>query len=185
MIINSGDHKFNSAVVNDNGELKTLATGVSKLYVEGEKGNSFFHATDFLAITTLNVEHGILYIKNTSEYTLHINQIRTCGTQVQQWKMYKNVTTGTLVSAGVSLEPQNLFFGSGKVFSGSNLVGGDGFTVTNGTFLTQWINNAGHSTLSLDGALSLTTGTSLILTCEVSVAATMCANILAYYDTSE
>ena len=53
----------------------------------------------FCNITTTATEHAILHLKNTdANRDLHITSIRTCGTQVQKWKLYQGSTGGTLIT---------------------------------------------------------------------------------------
>jgi len=185
MIIQSGDHTSNAAKVSDNGELYTLATSISKLYMEGENGNSFYLFSGFVNITTANEECGLFYFTNTSSLDLHIAQIRTCGSTYQRWRMIKNPTSGTLISTGSSdTIPQNLNFGSGKVFNGMSRVGGTGYTVTDGTHMSQWQNmGPGHSETNLDGAITLKQNTGIALMVNLPDAVGYaCTNILAFYD---
>jgi hypothetical protein len=149
-------------------------------------GKAFEFATGAFIAPTTDTEHAILYLKNTSATeALIIHTIRTCGSAIQQWIAYKNDTGGTIISDGNAGVEQNLNFRStneavADVFAASAA----GKTRSGGSWLTQWINDVGHSNLDFEGALVLGTGDSLTLTAENVASATTvaCARILAYYE---
>lgn len=150
-------------------------------------GKAFEFATGAFIAPTTTAEHAILYLKNTSATdALLIHTIRTCGSVAQQWIAYKNDTGGTIISDANAGVEENLNFRSTKVAEGDVwAASAAGKTRSGGNWLTQWINDVGHSNLDFEGALVLGTNDSLTLTVQnVGSATTLaCARILAYYET--
>jgi hypothetical protein len=172
-----------STKVDSTNRLHVKAANFSGLEVfSAELGESYYLISDFVTLTTTGSYNGMLYIKNTSNKNLHIAYVRTCGTQVQQWKLTKQPTTGTLISGASAANQENLNFTSGNSFGGLVYKGADATTITDGTLLAQWINGAGHSNTNMEGAIILGNGDSLALSCQPAVAGTFCVTVLAYYE---
>ena len=182
--IESGDQHSYNAIVNSDGQLAVVAETVRQLSAAAERGDAFYAVTGgFIALTTTASFSGILYLKNTSTTkNLKIAQLRTCGNVAQQWLMYKKPTTGTLISGGTAIVPENVNFQSGSVFSGDALYGADGDTITDGSILAQWQNGAGHSTHDFDGAIILGTNDTIALTCKPGAAGDVCVACLCYFE---
>lgn len=156
------------------------------VFISEEYGNAFLIASHaIIPITTLNTEHAVLYLKNnSSQYHLHVYNIRTCGTQVQKWMMYKGgaTTAGTIVTGANPGTITTTLFSSPNtpditVYSGVN-----GSTVTNVTMMDHWINGVGHSIEEFDGALILDKNDVLALTVSLSVAGDICTRIMGFYE---
>lgn len=88
---------------------------------------------------SVSTEQGILYLKNNETRDFHITGIvgiigvSTNGTEIN-FKMYKNSTTGTLISTGTVADTNsNRNFGSNKTFSADVFKGDGSADVTNGT----------------------------------------------------
>lgn len=149
-------------------------------------GKAFEFATGAFIAPTTDVEHAVLYLKNTSATeALIIHTIRTCGSVAQQWIAYKNDTGGTIISDDNAGVEENLNFRSTNAAVADVLAASAaGKTRSGGTWLTQWINDVGHSNLDFEGALVLGANDSLTLTVQNVVSATTlaCARILAYYE---
>lgn len=149
-------------------------------------GKAFEFATGAFLAPTTTAEHAVLYLKNTSATeALIVHTLRTCGSVAQQWRAYKNDSGGTIISDANAGVEENLNFRStnvalADVFAASAA----GKTRSGGSWLTQWINDAGHSNLDFEGALVLGSNDSLTLTVQnVATATTLaCARILAYYE---
>lgn len=149
-------------------------------------GESYEFATGSFIAPTTTAEHAIIYLKNTSATkSLLIHTIRTCGTVNQKWIMYKNDTGGTIVDDANAGVEENLNFRStntaeADVFAASAA----GKTRSGGTWLTQWINDIGHSELVFESGLVLGTNDSITLTVQNVETATTesCARIHAYYE---
>lgn len=150
-------------------------------------GQAYEFATGAFIAPTTTAEHAIFYLKNTSStQSLLIHTIRTCGSVVQQWILYKNDTGGTIVSDANAGVEENLNFQSANVavadvFAASAA----GKTRSGGTWLSQWINDAGHSNIDFVGGLVLGSNDSITLTVQnVATATTLsCCRIHAYYET--
>jgi hypothetical protein len=150
-------------------------------------GKAFEFATGAFIAPTTTDEHAILYLKNKSPTeALIIHTIRTCGSVLQQWIAYKNDDGGTIISdANVGVE-QNLNFRSTNVaLADVWAASAAGKTRSGGSWLTQWINDIGHSNLDFESVLVLGTNDSLTLTAQNVVSATTlaCARIVGYYET--
>lgn len=147
--------------------------------VSFEDGKLFYIETDFIPVTTVGVLTGILYVKNTGNENLHLWKLRTCGTVLNQWKLIKNPSAGTLVSDAVPAYVTNTNFTSGNTLDSDAFKGAEGKTVTDGSHVTQWTNNIGHSLEDLDGALILGKNDSIALVCKVAVAGEVCVHLIA------
>lgn len=137
---------------------------------------------DYIGISTVDTETGILYFENTDQKRdLYIHSIRTCGTGIQKWKLYKNVTGGTMVTEQVAAGIVNMNLTSGNTAKASVYKGAEGKTVSGGTMIGHHINGTGYSLDVYDGGLILTAGQNLALTCEVPVAIDVCTRFVCWY----
>ena len=155
-------------------------------HISEHQEESFYLASDFVALTTTASFNAIFYVKNNENKDLHLYNIRSCGEMGQQWKMIKNPTAGTLVSDANAGDNNNINFKSTNVLE-ADVYGasGDGKTITDGTQITQWINGTGHSTQEVLGAIILAKGDSIALTCKPATAGTVCVNMLVYLEEEE
>lgn len=182
--IKDGTGSGRTAGVNEANRLETEAITITELENRSEtEEGAYYLASDFIALTTTASFNGVLYFKNTLEQEIHIAYIRTCGDMVQEWKLIKNPTTGTLISDANAGLSNNINFSSNKtltadVYSAS----GDGKTITNGSQIAQLINDVGHSNTPLEGALILKNGDSVALTCKPAAAGDVCATVLVYIE---
>lgn len=103
-----------------------------------QTGDAYRLNTGLITLTTAN-ESGILYLKNNEENDLVITGvILRFGTTVSGSgntfiKMYRNPTTGSLVSTGTDLAPTNRNFGSSNTLDVDSKIGtGAALTITNG-----------------------------------------------------
>jgi len=141
---------------------------------------SYVAISQIQALTTTGAENGNVYLKNTGSKRLLIQSIRTCGDVQQKWRLYKNPTTGTLISGATSSMVTNLDLASPKTADVLCYSGGDGLTVTDGSMMEHWQNDTGHSEEILWGGLILDTGNAIALTAEVPSAGDVCSRILFY-----
>ena len=127
--------KLKAKINNDN---RLLVQSVSETEFDSTtgKGNAYNINTEFLTITD-NTETPLLYIKNNDNKDLVISSwfIGTddddgTATRLSLMRIYKNPTSGTLISSGVDITPVNRNFGSSNSFDGITKKGGDGFTVS-------------------------------------------------------
>ena len=188
-IIKDGTGKNVSAGVNKNNQLETysiIRCDCTDNSIRDEQSYEFATGA-FIELANDTNEHAIFYIKNTSSSKrMHIHEIRTCGTATILWTMYKNDTGGTLISdinAGVEVNHN---------FSSSNVANADvwtasasGKTRSGGSWMSQHIDEEGHSELAFEGALILGLTDSLTLTATLANAASgdkCCIRIHAYYE---
>lgn len=188
MIIQDGTGTGYQAKVDANNRLATLAytrTAIADNAIRS--GLAFEFATGAFLAPTTTAEHALFYLKNTSPTkSLLIATIRSCGSVLQQWRLYKNDTGGTIVSDENAGVQENLNFRSTNVAEADVFTASAaGKTRSGGSWLTQWINNIGHSEISFFGGLVLGANDSLTLSvANVASATTLaCARIHAYYET--
>lgn len=181
LLIDSGTGNAKTAGVSDDNRLLTESLSRPQLEQSTTDGDVYWFATNFISLTTTASFTGLWYVKNTSaSETLYIDFLRTCGSKGQEWRLIKNPTTGTLITAGTAGTPVNSRFDSGNTFTGSFIVGADAQTITDGTVMGSWINQTGHSINRFEGAIQLTPNTSLALTVKPSVAGDFCVTCMAW-----
>lgn len=179
-----GTGEGNRVKVNEANRL--LASTVSTSIISdasAEEGRAFVFASgDFIAITTTATETGIFHLKNTSSTrNLYIDSIRTCGEAIQKWKLYKNSTGGTLITAETAADANNLKVSSRNTAEATVYKGADGSTLSGGTMMEHWINPIGHSTERFSGSLILGKNDSIQLTLETDSAQDICCRVIGYY----
>jgi hypothetical protein len=177
---------YRAAVDIDNRLLTKAITNCDCKDVSQTTAQSYEFATGaFLAPTTTD-EHAIFYLKNTSSTKhLHIHEIRTCGSVIQQWILYKNDTGGTIVSdANAGVEINHNFASSNTADADVFAASAAGKTRSGGSWMSQHINDIGHSNIEYEGALILGQNDSLTLTVQNVASATTlaCVRIHAYYE---
>lgn len=174
------------AGVTDNNRLKTQAITVTELTAATEDSNSFVAASDFVTLTDTSDFSGVFYFKNTSEdKDYHIESLRTCNDSFCYYKVYRNVTSGTLVSSGTAGTIVNGSFGSNDTPASTVLKGADGLTQTDGDLLGTHMQGAGHSTQEWKGGIDLTPGTSLSIFVKPSTNPTdVCIQMIGFVKSS-
>ena len=185
MEIESAGREGTGLLVNTKGQALTQSLIEPRVAEATIDGKAFYLHSGFISLTTAAGFSGALFLRNDSQNKLSIHSIRTCGTVVQQWEMYRNPTAGTLISGGTAKTPQNLNFSSGGVFNGTVLAGVDGHTVTDGDLMAHWINDVGHSTELLQGAMLLGLNNTLALKCKPATNGEVCIAILASFRDTE
>ena len=167
-----------SAFVTDEGQLVTQSEIHFEMRQHCQEEEAFIFGSDFVALTTTGSFSGIFYMKNTSENkNFFVNSIRTCANVISEWELYKNPTTGTLISNATAGLKSNSNFSSAATFTGDVYKGADAYTVTDGTQIGSWINNVGHSLENLYGGILLGPGDSLAITCKPAGAGDVCVKI--------
>lgn len=122
-------------------------------------------ATGLVTGLVAGVESGVLYVLNTSGAPLSIGGFFASTTGVGVFKLYKDVTGGTLPSGGAVALAQQLNVASGKAFGGSaRRANASGLTVTGGSVVSLGYVTAGFQELQLAGALILGTNDAIALT---------------------
>lgn len=191
--IKDGRGTGSRARVDSNGRVESFSITENRIAdISKRVGESFILTSDFISLTTTASFSGMMYIKNTDpDKLLFIDRIRVCGTGSMmgslQAKIYKNPTTGTLISdanAGITV-PSNL--GSNVDFSGTNYVAsGDGKTITNGTQFSQFtIHLPGHTIQDYQGNLIIPGGSSMAIACKPSYATEACIEIQCWFEDKE
>ena len=173
-----------SAKVNSDNQLFTFSTTETEVTtISRQNEDAYIFATGAITeITTTATETGFFYFKNTSETKkLYIHSIRTCGEQIQKWRLYKNATAGTLITNAVAGNNNNMNISGSKTASADVYKGVDGDTVSGGTMMEHWINDVGHSEEFFDGSLILSKNDSLALSLETDTAGDFCARAIVYY----
>lgn len=140
-------------------------------------------ATGLVTALVAGTESGVLYIQNNSLFPLSIGGFSAGTSNAGVWKIYKDVTGGTLTSAGTATTPQQLNVASAKTFLGSALrANASGQTVTGGTVVALGYVAAGFQELQLAGALILGQGDTIALTfTPIGANADVCANVICAY----
>ena len=172
-----------TASVSETNKLQTTAVSIPVMTeVSRQIGQSFVFASgDFINITTTNTEYGFLFIRNDSTTKdLHIQSIRTCGTQLQKWKLYANITGGTLLTGETAGSDNNLNLGSSNASDVTVYKGANGVTHSGGTMLEHWITDIGHSREDFEGALVLSPSDNIVVSIETPVAGDFCSRIIGY-----
>lgn len=172
------------AEVDKNNKLATTSVTRAQMQDISERDArafTFAHG-DFISISNTDTETGIIHIKNTSTtQDLVIYSIRTCGTVLQKWKLYKNSTGGTLISNETAGLAVNLNLKSKRRAEATVYKGAEGITLSGGTMMEHWINAIGPSNEILDGALILGKNDSIELTVELPSAGDVCTRTIGYF----
>lgn len=188
-----GTGKGNRAKVDIDNRLQVFAVTESRIAdISARKGESFILTSDFISLTTTGSFNGLQYIKNTNtEKDLYIDKIRVCGTGSSmgyvQCKLYKNPTTGTLISDandGITV-PSNM--GSNEVYDGLNYAASaDGKTVTDGEQFSQFtVHLPGHTTQEYQGNLIIPSGKSIAILGKPSYASEVCIEIQCWFESKK
>lgn len=182
--IESGDQHGYKAKVNSAGQLIVLAESLEQIADSAIAGSTYYSPTDFINLTTTGSYNGVLYFKNTSSVPFKLYSIRMSSSVAVYWKLVKNPTTGTLITAGTTLVPVNTNFASGSLFTGTVLKGANGLTITDGTHAAQVYLVAGAFNMQLDGGLILLQNTSLAILGKPTATGDVAVTLLGYYHES-
>jgi hypothetical protein len=166
MIIKDGTVAGYEAKVNASNQLSVFAESATE-FAQSSKvdGTAFYLRSGFVPLTTTASFSGIFYVKNNATAkNVFFHSIRASGGMVQQWKLIRLPTTGTLISGGTPSPALNLNTGFATALDATVLAGADALTVTNGTDWSQWTTPAGASfSNQLSGALILAPGDALAM----------------------
>jgi len=171
-----------TAEVNVDNRLSTTSVSIPEIAYHALKGNSYSFPSNFLSLTGAGT-HAILYVKNTAHNLyLHISDIRISCDVSTKWRLWKNPSAGTIITGGATLDPVNLFFESGNSAQVTAKIGGQGFTLTDGTLVGQALIPAGAGNMQVDNAIILGTDDTVAMTAEVGGAGTVGVTWLGFYD---
>ena len=185
MKIKDGTGSGNEARVDSKNRLRTYSVAESDLAdASKEDGQAFVISHQgFISITTTGTETGILHIKNTSTTKVfEIHSIRTCGSVIQKWKLYKNSNAGTLITDQVAGNVNNLNIASANEADMTVYKGANAKTVSGGTMLGHHINDVGHSEDLFEGSLILGTNDSIELSVELASAGDVCCRVIGHFE---
>ena len=140
-----------SAKVNENKKLYVFSTTQTEEKAVTRLGDSYTIASGTVTLTSAS-ESGVLYIKNNESRNLHVRQViaslgpSTSGsaTDTSLIKMYRNPTTGTLISTATTGPIAcNRNFGSSNSLTADMYVGAEAETITNGVVHSQVLMSPG------------------------------------------
>lgn len=140
-------------------------------------------ATGLITGLVAGTESGVLYVLNTSPFPLSIGGFSAGNTGAGVWKIYKDVTGGTLISGGTATTPSQLNVSSSKAFTGTAIrANASGQTVTGGSVVALGYVAAGFQELQLAGALIIGQAKSIALTfTPIGANSDVSANIICAY----
>lgn len=140
-------------------------------------------ATGLITTLVAGTESGVLYVLNSSPYPLSIGGFSAGNTVAGVWKIYKDVTGGTLTSAGTATTPSQLNVSSSKPFTGTAIrANASGQTVTGGSVVALGYVAAGFQELQLAGALIVGQAKAIALTfTPIGANSDVSANIICAY----
>jgi hypothetical protein len=167
-IIQDGRGTKNNAKVDGEGRLHT--EGVVQTFAEkvAFDGDAYNINTGNINLTSANTS-GTLYMTNTGSENIVITAFfyllgNTNGTGDTLVQVFRNPTTGTLISSGTSFSAVNRNFGSAKNLAATILKGAEGKTVTDGDVIVESLfSGQGRQTVTV-GAIILVPGNSIAFT---------------------
>lgn len=184
MEITDGTGNGKAARVSDDNRLHTFSLIEYPMESFSHTGDSFTIPSEFIALTTTASYTGILYLINTSvTHNIHIERVRTSSTVGTLWKIVKNPTAGTLISAGTVVTPVNYNFSSGRTLTGTVKKGVDAQTVTDGIWMEQWQTGVYQAIeRQYDGSVILGAGNSIAILAQPSAAATVALTLSVWVE---
>jgi hypothetical protein len=185
LVIKDGSGGGKEAKVDEKNRLSTKSVIEENMHDNSISDAQVYYVTTlgFIDINTVNTETAILYTKNTSTTKRFVvNSIRTCGNQVQKVILYKNPTAGTIIDNAVAGKNTNANFSSSNTPDLTTYKGADTYTFTDGTHLSNHINNVGHSTEKTGDSVLLGPNDTFGLTFELAASGTVCAAIEGYFE---
>lgn len=169
MKIEDGRGRGYIAEVNSQNELKTKSLIVEESVSATFDGDAYNLSTGNITLTSANAS-GVLYMKNTGSNPIVVTSAiyllgtSTGGSGNMYAKIYKNPTTGTLISAGTDIVAVNRNFGSANLLDATTKKGAEGSTVTDGTVAIESIfTSSGRQVIAL-GAIVVNAGNSIAIT---------------------
>lgn len=192
MIINDGTGAGYQLKINDHNQAETFSeirTEIAEISLT--EGQAYVISTGFVAITTTASFSGILWIKNTDSEgrNMFIEHIRLCAScsctdmEAVQCVVYRNPTTGTLISGASSAYAANSNFGSANAFNGLAYKGVDGNTITNGDWYTQFVcHMPGHSIQDYNDSIVIPKNGAIGFAIKPTHAADICMEVNVHFN---
>jgi len=176
--------------INSDNRAVVEATSQTRIADISERlGQAYTIATGFVPLTTTASFTGILWIKNTDieGRDMFIEHIRVCGSAPMmedvQCVVYRNPTTGTLISNAVSAYKTNNNFGSANQFNGLAYKGVDADTITNGDWFTQFVTHiSGHSIIDFNDSIVIPKNSSIGFALKPTDAMEVCMEVNCHFE---
>jgi len=170
-IIVDGTGKSYGAKVDIDGRLSVDSINTDRESYSSQKGYSFNLNTGLINLTNGATNNGVMYVKNNEDYPLVITNVfyqtgaSTGGTGNIIVSIYRNPTTGTLISGASAVEINvNRNFGSSRTLSVTAYKGATGSTITDGTKALESILATATQRIAVSaGAITLPKGSSIAI----------------------
>ena len=188
-IIQDGTGTGNKLKVDANNRIKVDAiTEERAVFNSIEEGNTFIITSDFITAPS-GSETGLLYVENTSDKDMLIHHIKLwTGTTstTSEIRVYRNPTTGTLISSASAADVNNLNFGSANAYEGLAYQGnGVDATITDGSIIGRHYVGVGNQQMIAfmwNGAMSLPKNKTCAVSVTPQVSLSVTAEIEAYFE---
>lgn len=185
MIIDDGMGKGKSAHVDSSNRLTVSALTETQAVHQAHLGNVFAINTGVIALTTTASYTGILYIHNGStDKDVKIDLMRFSASTPCDWRIIKQSSTGTLITAGTEKIPVQVKFDSGNAFNGTVLAGSDAQTVTDGEVFIDAVGQPGVFA-DIDGIIIITPKTNLAVSVKPSAACNVAIGMFVWQATQD
>lgn len=169
-------------VNSDNSMSVTAVSKPEMVSVSELTQEAYIFANGGFPTVAASTESAMLYVKNDSiDKYLHLFSFRSCATQISKWRVYTDITGGTIISGATPGLENNLNRASVNTCDCTVYSGSSGVTATGGKMFEHWINDVGHSIEEFGGAIILGPENSVTLTVEVDIDAEVCCRIIGYY----
>jgi hypothetical protein len=193
IVIKDGRGTGSQLRINDLNRLEADVTSQTRIAdISVRKGQAYTISTGFIALTTTASYSGVLWIKNTDTEgrDMFIEHIRVCGTgagtmsmEALQCIVYRNPTTGTLISGASSAYKTNNNFGSANEFNGIAYKGADANTITNGDWFTQFTTHIpGHSVVDFNDSIVLPKNSSIGFALKPTDSCEICMEVNLHFE---
>jgi hypothetical protein len=193
IVIKDGTGSGNQLKVNYKNHLEADVVAQTRIAdISVRTGQAYTIASGFISLTTTASYSGVLWIKNTDTEgrDMFIEHIRVCGTgagtmsmEAVQCVVYRNPTTGTLISGASSAYKTNNNFGSANEFNGIAYKGADANTITNGDWFTQFTTHIpGHSIIDFNDSIVLPKNSSIGFALKPTVACEICMEVNVHFE---
>jgi hypothetical protein len=193
MILQDGTGKGYQLQITELNRAETDATIKTRIAdISLREGQAYTIASGFISLTTTASYSGVLWIKNTDTEgrDMFIEHIRVCGTgagtmsmEALQCIVYRNPTTGTLISGASAAYKANNNFGSANEFNGLAYKGADGNTITNGDWFTQFTTHIpGHSVIDFNDSIILPKNSSIGFALKPTDTCEICMEVNCHFE---
>jgi len=193
MILEDGTGKGYKLQITELNRAETDATTQTRIAdISLREEQAYTISTGFISLTTTASYSGVLWIKNTDTEgrDMFIEHIRVCGTgagtmsmEALQCIVYRNPTTGTLISGASAAYKANNNFGSANEFNGVAYKGVDANTITNGDWFTQFTTHIpGHSVVDFNDSIILPKNASIGFALKPTDTCEICMEVNCHFE---